>query len=1016
MVFNNKTDLLSFLNALPDAALLLRVDQPIFTIEQANDAHLNFTRSAREDVIGNGVFEVYQDNPDNNQGMGAKSLKKSLIKVVQTGERDTLPANRYDIKIKGSDHFHEKYWATVNTPVLNKEGEPEFILHSVKDVTEKILIKKKFEEKKKKGSDIETILSQAEEMALMGSWELDLKTNSIFWSDGVYEICGYKPDEFKLTFDSALGVIHPEDRDKTIKEMQRAIQEKRDYKIRKRFVCKGKQIKEILSKGKVIIGDDGEPVKLIGIFQDITARLNLEKREEFVTKEHRKAQKLLQETQEVAKIGGWEVDLVEDKLYWSSMVKKIHEVDPDYEPNLEEAIQFYLEGKNRERIELAVEEAVRDGKGFDVELQIRTAKGNIKWVRATGKTEIKEGKAVRIYGATQDITDHKETELALLDSKIKYQSLVESVNGIVWEAKADTFEFTFISDKSLEILGYDPEEWYKDKQFWSRNIHPDDRIETVNYCKEMTAKGKDHNSQYRMINKKGEEVWIRDIVSVISQNGKPELLRGVMFDITKIKHSEEEIQKTIAELRARNQFIETALENLPIGIAVNKIDTGEVQLMNTMFSEIYGWPKEDLNDVNTFFECVYPDPEYRAEISEMIMEDISSGDPDRMEWSGITVTTKGGEQRIVKAKNIPLPEQNLMISTVIDTTEQVEREKKLEQLSLVASKTAEVVMILDPDGFIVWVNNAFTTVTGYDQNKVIGKAPGDLLSGPETDPVTEKRIHDALAESKSIQTEIINYTKSGKKYWAEVRLDPVFNEGGECTAYIAIAADITKRKRRDLQLIRSLKEKEVLLSEIHHRVKNNLAVVSSMMQIQMLEEEGDEVDSRFIDSISRIKTIATIHEILYQSGSFSELDFSEIIEMLINNIHKTFSIDKEVEVNIIKDPIQLTINQAIPCALVVNEVVTNIFKHAFKDTDSGRIDVEVKDVDDLIELIIKDNGCGIPDDFNLESSSSLGMHIIEALSVQLEGEYALESLDQGTIFSMNFERSDISGIGRGAFG
>jgi PAS domain S-box-containing protein len=878
----------SFLNAVSDAALLLRPDEPVFTIDQVNEAHLNITGYHYENVIGRGLFEVFTDDLEKNLALGAKTLKKSLQKVLRTGEEDEMPVYRYDIIVEGRDFFEERYWTTINSPVFNKKGDVEFILHIVKDVTESVLTERKFEKKSKEGERNVVVLGQFEEMAQMGSWEVDLKTNSIFWSDGVYAICGYKPDEFHLTFESALGVIHPEDRDKAVKGMQRAIKERSDYRIRKRFVGKGKLIREILSRGKVITDDQGEPVKLVGTFQDITERLLLEKSEAELAEENQKTKNLLLEAQDVAKIGGWEVDLIKGELHWSPIIKSIHEVDSDFKPDVEKAIGFYKEGYHRNQIRNAYESAQENGTPFNLELKIITAKANERWVRVTGKTEMERGECIRIYGATQDITH--------------------------------------------------------------------------------------------------------------------------------IKKAEEEKSNTLEKLKGRNKFIETALENLPIGIAVNRIDTGEMQLMNAKFSEIYGWPKEDLTDVNTFFKRIYPDPEYRAEISKKIIEDILSGDESRMEWKGITTTTKSGEKRIVKAKNIPLPEQNLMISTVIDTSDQAEKEKKLEQLSLVASKTTEIVMIMDPKGCIVWANNAFAEITGYKLDEVLGKGPGEFLSGPETDPVTEKRIHDALNEHRSLHVDIINYNKSGEKYWAEVRLDPVLDEAGNCKAFIAIADDITDRKKRDLQLLESLKEKEVLLAEIHHRVKNNLAVVSSMMQIQMLEEDSADADNRFIDSISRIKTIATIHEILYQSGSFSELDFYEIIEKLIANIHKTFSIDKEVEVNIVNDPIQLTINQAIPCALVVNEVVTNIFKHAFKDTDTGRIDAEVKEIGDFIELIIKDNGCGISVDYITKSSPSLGMHIIEALSVQLEGEYNIEGSDNGTVFSMNFKRSDITGIGRGAFG
>ncbi|HBX64916.1 MAG TPA: hypothetical protein DEG32_01665, partial [Balneolaceae bacterium] len=147
---------------------------------------------------------------------------------------------------------------------------------------------------------------------------------------------------------------------------------------------------------------------------------------------------------------------------------------------------------------------------------------------------------------------------------------------------------------------------------------------------------------------------------------------GIGLDVTE----RTEYQK---QLKERNDFIETTLENLPIGVAVNSIDAGETTLINKRFSEIYGWPKETLTDVNSFFEHVYPDEKYRKNMIEMVTADLSSKNPERMNWEGVKITTKTGEKKIINAKNIPVYDQNLMISTVVDVTERVHAETRLAE-------------------------------------------------------------------------------------------------------------------------------------------------------------------------------------------------------------------------------------------------------------------------------------------------------------------------------------------------
>ena len=139
-----------------------------------------------------------------------------------------------------------------------------------------------------------------------------------------------------------------------------------------------------------------------------------------------------------------------------------------------------------------------------------------------------------------------------------------------------------------------------------------------------------------------------------------------------------EIQKAQEELRSRSQFIQTTLDNIPIGIAVNEINSGTATLMNKNSQRSMVGP-EELENVENFFKKVYPDPEYRKEMSEKIIADIQSGDLERMNWSGVTITTQTGEKRVVTAKNIPLYDQNLMISTVIDETERYLAEKELNK-------------------------------------------------------------------------------------------------------------------------------------------------------------------------------------------------------------------------------------------------------------------------------------------------------------------------------------------------
>jgi two-component sensor histidine kinase len=233
--------------------------------------------------------------------------------------------------------------------------------------------------------------------------------------------------------------------------------------------------------------------------------------------------------------------------------------------------------------------------------------------------------------------------------------------------------------------------------------------------------------------------------------------------------------------------------------------------------------------------------------------------------------------------------------------------------------------------------------------------------------------------------------------------------------FVANSRDVTKQIQQQQLNMESLKEKEILLAEIHHRVKNNLAVVSGMMQLQALEEENKEIKDRLFDGISRVKTMANIHEQLYKSNSFSKLEFSDNIRSLVYSIQKTFQARTRVNVHFNCELVQININQAIPCSLIMNEVVTNIFKHAFPDRDTGDIFIDLSKCESSnnVLLSVRDNGIGLPDNFDTMTGGSLGLNLIDVLAQQLDADYTYASNGEGTNFDIRFRKDEIRGIGNG---
>ena len=443
------------------------------------------------------------------------------------------------------------------------------------------------------------------------------------------------------------------------------------------------------------------------------------------------------------------------------------------------------------------------------------------------------------------------------------------------------------------------------------------------------------------------------------------------------------------------------------------MDTFEILDVNRNAIKHYGYSKEE------FISMTIRDIRPREDIEHMENVIRENKVTDTIEvFSNIRHLKKNGEiiNVEVHANNIDYRGRNARIVLINDVTKKLKEEERLKLLESVITNTTESVMILDAnmdeiggENKILYVNEGFTSMSGYTFDEVVGKTP-DFLNGPETDQNKLEEIIRAMNNWEASESELISYRKDGTSYWSSTSMVPVADGSGSYSHWVAITRDISDRMRYERKLKESLKEKEVLLSEIHHRVKNNLAVVSSLMEMQAFGENNKEVERKLLDSTLRIKTMASIHEILYESSSFSKLEFSEIIEKLIANIDEAINIGREISSTIRKESIDLNINQAVPCSMIINEVLTNIYKHAFPDRDNGKIDIELSEKENWLFLKISDNGVGLPHDFNPEEYNSLGILLIQTLVAQLHGEYTYNGSEKGTTFKLKFEKSDRGGV------
>lgn len=284
----------------------------------------------------------------------------------------------------------------------------------------------------------------------------------------------------------------------------------------------------------------------------------------------------------------------------------------------------------------------------------------------------------------------------------------------------------------------------------------------------------------------------------------------------------------------------------------------------------------------------------------------------------------------------------------------------------------------------------------------------DLLPESEGQKVTA--LFEQVKSGGEWENLELRYQKpDGSNLYIFVRGEVTLDSSGQPEKISGTLQDITNRKVNEMKIKSALKEKNVLLKEIHHRVKNNLAIIHGMLQLEIFKSDDDQLKQVLSDSQMRIHSMALIHETLYSSGDFANILFGNYIGRLSQLLIESYSgASKNVDLKLNTDDVKLNINQAIPCALMLNEIITNSLKHAFPNGKSGLVNITVKEETNTVYLTIADNGVGFDIDASQENSTTLGMTLIKSLVKQLEGEIEIESKN-GTCIRVSFEKKETKG-------
>jgi PAS domain S-box-containing protein len=471
--------------------------------------------------------------------------------------------------------------------------------------------------------------------------------------------------------------------------------------------------------------------------------------------------------------------------------------------------------------------------------------------------------------------------------------------------------------------------------------------------------------------------------------------------VTRLTSTEEQLRQEQARLAEAQRIAR-------IGSWEWDVRTNRVTWSDELY-RIYGRERHGFGaSYESFLECVHP--EDREDVRSVIVRSLETGEPFTMVNRAIV----NGQLRFVEGRGTvtrgPDGEPLRMAGTAQDVTERELQQAKLRESDAFFELSLELLCTASVDGYFRRLNPAF---------KILGWSEQELLSAPFINFVHPDDVPSTLAETEKLRRGIrtIHFEnryrcKDGSYRWIAWASTP-----DPAGILYGTGRDITEQKRAQQEreslneqlrglnanLRSTLKEREVLLQEIHHRVKNNLQVISSLINMQIRKLEAGDNRDALEECRTRVQAIALIHEKLYQSHDYARIPFAEYAQSLAVSVFETANVSPaQVELALEMDDIELGVDQAIPCGLVLNELITNALKHGFKDGRSGKLRIALsRQPGAQAQLCVANDGIELPEGFESTSPRSLGMQLVTTLAAQLNGELEIDRRS-GTCFLLTF--------------
>ncbi len=949
--------------------------------------------------------------------------KMLLDHMFENGE-----VHDYEVILRNKKGEHLNVSVTSHV-VRNEQGEPVAIEGALRDITERIRVEDALH------ASEERFRTLADFLPVM-VFETDLEGILTFGNQLILPFFGIDPTSIKTNI-NVVEYIVPEERETARANITKMYagepRNSNEYTLIRRD---GTRFPTMISASPIINDKTGAPVGMRGVIIDLTERKQAEKA---LKESEAQFHDLLENAGDLIQSVKPDGSFIYVNRAWRETLG--YTVEDIQNLTIFDIIHIDSQANCKELFQRVISGETIHG----IQARFICKNGNIVEVEGNANCHFIDGIPVATRSVFRDITESKQMEDAVRASEQRLHAIIDGsaiplfvINRhhevIYWnrtlarytgiaeadiQGTAETWKAFYdmprpliadlLVDNNLVAL----DEWYKGRCTESK--HTRGAWEITEYFPKIGEGG----------------TWLH-CTAIVIRNDKGDVIGALetLEDVTEQRKAQE-------ELIGSETYLKTIFNSVQTALVIIDPDTHRIFDLNPAAEKLIGAGREDLIGTPCQ-QGICPAKEGRCPITDLNL---------RFENTEQLVITADGE-KIPVTKTIvavTIAQKHYLLENILNITDRklaedamqkayfeleqkvdertaelsrltgnlrneiAERNRVMDALRVSEEKyrslveqTNDLVFHIDKNGLITYISPNVITILGQSDTEAIGKSPTAFMPESSRTAFFQLHEHNILHKTAVSGIELTLFDTNGKEHIFEINGTPHFDDDGIFIGFSGIARDITYRKALQDEIAASLKEKEILLKEIHHRVKNNMQVISSLLSLQAKMVKDEKSRDAIKESQNRVMSIALVHEKLYKSKSLAQIDYSEYIRKMAENLLDSYNVQREkAELVVDAVDIVLPISKAIPVSLIINELLSNSLKYAFPDDRKGTVGIVFKKEGDRHFLTVWDNGVGLPAGFQWDKTETLGLQLVTSLVGQLAGTISFAG-DNGCEFRIEF--------------